>query len=111
MKIFHTRRSKILTGILVIVLVAVLVMGFGTGLPGSGLKFTGSACYKYDYGTSVELMSDWLGACTGVITITNTHSDVILITGWKHIGGDIDNRVRISCSPAKPGAMIIKGSA
>ena len=86
-KIHLTRRSKIITGILLIVVAAVLVMGFGTGLPGTGQKFMGSAAYHYDYGTSVQLMSDCLGAATGVITITNTHSDVILVTGYKHIGG------------------------
>jgi len=87
-KIHLTRRLKITTGIIVIVLTAVLVMGFGTGLPGTGQKFMGTATKGYDQGTCVYLMSDWLGAATGVLTVTNTYPDEMLVTAYKHAGGD-----------------------
>jgi hypothetical protein len=84
-KIRLTRRLKITTGIIVIVLTAVLVMGFGTGLPGIGQKFMGAATRYSDH---VELYSDWLGAATGVITVTNPCQVEMLVRGYKHIGGD-----------------------
>jgi hypothetical protein len=85
MKRMHlTRRSKIITGIIVVVVVAVLVVGFGTGLPGTGQKFMGSA---FGGASGMDLMSDWLGAATGVVTITNAQSTRMLVLGYKHIGG------------------------
>jgi len=82
-KIHLTRRSKIITGIIVVVVVAVLVVGFGTGLPGTGQKFMGAATGG---SSQVDLMSDWGGISTGVITVTNTESARLLLVGYKYIG-------------------------
>ena len=84
-KIHLTRRSKIITGIIVVLVAAVLVVGFGTGLPGTGQKFIGAATR---YSDNVELYSDWLGAATGVITVTNPYQVEMLVRGYKHIAGD-----------------------
>ncbi|MBI2907359.1 MAG: hypothetical protein HYX92_06875 [Chloroflexi bacterium] len=92
MKIHLRRRTKIVSGIVAVLVLAVLVVGFVTGLPGSGRRLLGSAYIDPENSSLLKLESGWIGASIGRMTVTNPRQNTIRLRGYHwHLWGDYPN--------------------